>query len=80
MVCARKFVESNSTLMKVIRLGFATQRLSHYACESSVLSKEQQVYHVDAGEFNGGQHFNSAEEWVAMLLHGKASLPRLCRF
>ncbi len=79
MLCARKFVESDSTLMNVIRLGFATQRFSPYACDMSMLSKEHQVYHVDAGEFNGGQHVNSAEEWVAMLLHGKASLPKLCR-
>ena len=78
MLCARKFVESDSTLMNVIRLGFATQRFSPHACDMSMLSKEHQVYHVDAGEFNGGQHVNSAEEWVAMLLLGKASLPRLC--
>ena len=79
MLCARKFVESDSTLMNVIRLGFATQRFSPYACDMSMLSTEHQVYHVDPGEFNGGQHFNSAEEWVAMLLHGKAYLPKLCR-
>lgn len=79
MLCARKFVESDSTLMNVIRLGFAAQRFSPYACDMSMLSTEHQVYHVDPGEFNGGQHFNSAEEWVAMLLHGKAYLPKLCR-
>ena len=79
MLCARKFVASYSTLMNVIRLGFATQRFSPYPCDLNSLSKEHQVYHVDAGEFNGGEHVNSAEEWLAMLLNGKSLLPRLCK-
>jgi len=40
--------------------------------------KAQQVYFVDFGKFGGGQHNNSAKEWVAMLLRGKAFPPRLC--
>jgi hypothetical protein len=40
--------------------------------------KAQQVYFVDFGKFGCGQHNNSAKEWVAMLLRGKAFPPRLC--
>jgi hypothetical protein len=76
MLCARQFVESRSTLMMALRLGHAVRRFS-FACISA-FPDAQQVYIVDTGEFDGGQHVNSAEEWVATLLRGKASLPRLC--
>ena len=58
MICAQKFVESKSTLMQLIRLGFAVQRFSLYSCEN--LPKDQQTFHVDPGKFDGGNHSNSA--------------------
>ncbi|KAL3790886.1 hypothetical protein ACHAW5_000712 [Stephanodiscus triporus] len=76
MLCARQLVESRSTLNLALRLGYAVRRFS-FACISA-FPDAQQVYLVDTGKFDGGQHVNSAEEWVATLLRGKASLPRLC--
>ena len=79
MLCARNLAESKSTMMHILRLGFAVQRFTPDAgCPGAFLSKAQQVYFVDPGKFGGGHHTNSAEEWVAMLLHGKAFPPRLC--
>jgi hypothetical protein len=78
MLCARNLAESKSTMMHILRLGFAVQRFTPYADCPSAFPKAQQVYLVDSGKFGGGNHTNSAEEWVAMLLHGKAFPPRLC--
>jgi len=79
MLCARNLAESKSTMMHILRLGFAVQRFTPDAgCPGAFLSKAQQVYFVDPGKFGSGRHTNSAEEWVAMLLHGKAFPPRLC--
>jgi hypothetical protein len=41
--------------------------------------KAQEVYYVDPGQFDNGNHTNSAEEWVAKLLCvGNVSSPRIC--
>ena len=78
MLCAQKFVESKSTMMSVIRLGFAVQIFTHQ--RSCLQTKAQEVYFVDSGQFDNGRHSNSAEEWVAKLLEvGNVSPPRLCR-
>ena len=78
MLCARNLVESKSTLMTVARLGFAVKRFTPYAVACRSAFPAQQVYFVDSGKFGNGRHTNSAEEWVAMLLRGKAFSPRLC--
>ena len=77
MLCARTMVESMSSLMTVVRLGFATRRFS-MCCENH-FPELQQVFHVEPGTYNGGRHDNSADEWVEMLLHGNAPVPKLCR-
>ncbi len=76
MLCARTMVESMSSLMTVLRLGFATRRFS-MCCENH-FTEAQQVYRVEPGRYNGGRHDNSADEWVAILLDGNSSVPRLC--
>lgn len=76
MLCARTMVESMSSLMTVTRLGFAMQRFS-MCCENH-FPETQRVYLVEPGQYNGGKHDNSADEWVAMLFHGNSPVPRLC--
>lgn len=78
MLCAQKFVESKSTMMEAVRLGFAVQRFT-FSRSCQMPPKAQEVYFVDSGQFENGRHTNSAEEWVAMLLHAdNVSFPRLC--
>jgi hypothetical protein len=76
LLCARTMVESMSSLMTVTRLGFATRRFS-MCCENH-FPEAQQVYRLDPGQYNGGVHDNSANEWLAMLIHGNSPVPRLC--
>ena len=79
MLCARTMVESMSSLMRVVRLGFATRRFS--TCCENHFPEAQEVYRVETGTFNGARHDNSAEEWVAMLLEGSDSnavVPWIC--
>lgn len=76
MLCAQAMVESMSSLVTVVRLGFATRRYS-MCCENH-FPEAQQVYRVEPGMYNGGRHDNSGDEWVAMLFHGNAPVPRLC--
>jgi hypothetical protein len=54
MQCARNLVESKSTMMTILRLGFAVQRFTSYADCPSAFPKAQQVYFVDSGKFGGG--------------------------
>ena len=79
MLCAGMMVESFSTLMSTVRLGFATRRFS--LCCENYFPEAQEVYRIETGTFNGGWHDNSAKEWVAMLLEGnegKALVPWSC--
>jgi hypothetical protein len=81
MLCARKIVESISSLMIVTRLGFASQLFTS-SCQMNgwgvqSLPNAQEIYSVDPGPFADG-HSNSAEAWVASLLHGTASFPVRC--
>jgi hypothetical protein len=76
MLCAQTIVESMSSLMTVVRLGFATSRFS-MCCENH-FPEAQLVYRVEPGTYNGGRHDNSADEWVAMLLRGNEPVPKLC--
>jgi len=76
LLCARTIVESISSMNPVIRLGFAKQRFS--TCCENHFPESQQVYRVDTGKYNNGRHDNSANEWVAMLVNGESTMPRLC--
>lgn len=79
MLCARTMVESMSSLMRVVRLGFSTRRYS--TCCENHFPEAQEVYRVQTATFNGARHDNSAEEWLAMLLEGNdgnALVPWIC--
>jgi hypothetical protein len=78
LMCAANLVESRSTVRQVLQLGRARRFFTWGCFDASAPGME--VYEVAVGEeyapFNS--HTNSAEQWVAALLH-PAAPPRRCR-
>jgi len=81
MICAKTFVESRSTLMSVVRLGFASRIFTSEECHRPVASAPlRKIYSCDASDDYKKyylQHENSAAEWVDALLQS-SQVPRAC--
>ena len=83
MLCADTVVESRSTLMAVVRLGFASRIFTTEECFRPVVAGSahvQKIYSCEASESYKKyyrQHLNEASEWVDALLHDSQA-PRLC--
>lgn len=83
MLCADTLVESRSTLMAVVRLGFARRIFTTEECFRPAVAGSthvQKIYSCEASESYKKyyrQHLNEASEWVDALLHDSQA-PRLC--
>lgn len=79
MLCAKTFVESSSTLMTLVRLGFATKRFLSSDCQQP--TAQTKIYSCDVdGDYHKyyHRHTNAASEWVDALLQ-RTQAPRLCQ-
>lgn len=78
MLCAETFVESRSSLMSLVRLGFASRIFTAGECYKSTFAK---IYSCGVSEEYKQyyeRHTNGASEWVDALLQG-SQVPHRCQ-
>lgn len=82
MICAETFVESRSSVMTLVRLGFASRIFTAGECYQLAFAPLTKIYTCDVSEgykkYYQLSHTNEASEWVDALLES-SHVPRVCQ-